>query len=302
MFNEIESKFNTASYRQFVSQRYPNLTKSRPKDSHKSMFGTTCIVGGSKGMLGALQLAASAALYAGSGKVIAAFNQKTLPLALFPTQPELILDTVDSVCQRGHIQSWVVGCGMGQDELAKQILATIWHNECPQLVNDGGLSQLVLDADALHLLADNPKLFSRNKRENLVLTPHPGEAAHLLGTTVGKIQGNRSWAAKEIASRYHCWVVLKGHHTVISSERGFLHVNESGNAGLATAGSGDVLAGTIGGFLAQGIPIQEAVPAAVWLHGVAAELLAQSQRGPIGLTASELISAIRWLRNQLVVS
>ena len=95
-------------------------------------------------------------------------------------------------------------------------------------------------------------------------------------------------------------MILKGHDTLISSARGFLLVNPTGNAGLATAGSGDVLAGVVGSLLAQGIPAEQAVPAAVWLHGAASDILAQLHIGPIGLVASELADAIRWLRNQLV--
>ena len=139
-------------------------------------------------------------------------------------------------------------------------------------------------------------------RNDMVLTPHPGEAAYLLNTTVQQVQSHRDWAARELANRFHCWVVLKGHNTVISSARGFLHTNTTGNTGLATAGSGDVLAGMITSLLAQGIKAAEAVPAAVWLHGAAAELLEQSQVGPIGLLAGELAEMLRWLRNRLTAA
>ncbi|MDO4434326.1 MAG: NAD(P)H-hydrate dehydratase [Alysiella sp.] len=292
MFDNAYPKPNVAPLRQYAQQHYPTLTRRRAVDCHKGQLGTVGVLGGSEGMTGAALLASVAALYAGCGKVIAAFNQTTLPISVYTSQPELILNTAERAVLREDISTWVIGCGLGQDEAAARVLHTVWHSAHPQLV---------LDADAIHLLVEQPKLFPQTKRADLVLTPHPGEAAHLLNTGINQIQNNRSWAAREIASRYRCWVVLKGYETVISSVRGFLHVNKTGNSGLASAGSGDVLAGIIGSLLAQGIVAEEAVPAAVWLHGMAAELLVHTQHGPIGLTASELPTTVRWLRNQLTI-
>ena len=192
---------------------------------------------------------------------------------------------------RTDIDVWLAGCGLGKDEKAAKLVHTVWQS---------GQPCLVLDADALHILVDYPQMFLKNTRNDMVLTPHPGEAAYLLNTTVQQVQSHRDWAARELANRYHCWVVLKGHNTVISSARGFLHTNTTGNTGLATAGSGDVLAGMITSLLAQGIKAAEAVPAAVWLHGAAAELLEQSEVGPIGLLSGELAEMLRWLRNRLI--
>lgn len=279
------------SYKNYAVKQYPSLAKARAADSHKGTFGTVGVVGGVEGMAGAPLLAGSAALYAGCGKVVVGFNQANLPMAVYPAQPELILQTAAQMVKREDISTWLIGCGLGRNEAGARALHAIWNSAHPQVV---------LDADAIHLLVEHPKLFPQTKRADLVLTPHPGEAAHLLDSSINQVQSNRAWAAREIASRYRCWVVLKGHQTVISSARGFLHVNETGNAGLATAGSGDVLAGVIASLLAQGIEAEEAVTAAVWLHGVAAELLSKTQQGPIGLTASELPVVIRWLRNQLV--
>ncbi|XXQ67786.1 NAD(P)H-hydrate dehydratase [Neisseriaceae bacterium B1] len=279
------------SYKTYAVKQYPSLVQPRAEDSHKGTFGTVGIVGGTEGMVGAPLMAGTAALYAGCGKVVVGFNYTNLPLAVYADQPELILQTAAQIIKWEGITSWLLGCGLGRNEAAARALHAVWNSAHPQLV---------LDADALHLLVEHPKLFPQTKRADLVLTPHPGEAAHLLDTSINQVQSNRAWAAREIASRYRCWVVLKGYETVISSARGFLHVNETGNTGLATAGSGDVLAGVITSLLAQGIDAEEAVPAAVWLHGAAAELLTKAQQGPIGLTASELPAMIRWLRNQLM--
>ena len=182
---------------------------------------------------------------------------------------------------------------MHRRSLPARALHAVWNSTHPQLV---------LDADALHLLVNHPKLFPPAKHPDLVLTPHPGEAAHLLDVSTSRVQSNRAWAAREIANRYRAWCILKGHETVISSARGFLHVNKTGNAGLATAGSGDVLSGIVGSLLAQGMAAEEAVPAAVWLHSAASEILAYMQVGPIGLLAGEIAETVRWLRNRLTAN
>ncbi|MCG7657658.1 NAD(P)H-hydrate dehydratase [Wielerella bovis] len=288
MFNTLPP--GITQYAQHAKEFYPSLLKPRAANSHKGTFGMVGVIGGAEGMAGAALLAGSAALYSGCGKVIVGFNQDTLPMPVDSHRPELMLDTAANLVKREDINTWVIGCGLGQTESAARALHALWNSSKPQLV---------LDADAIHLLVDHSKLFPPMKRSDLVLTPHPGEAAYLLNMGINQVQSNRAWAAREIASRYRCWVVLKGHETVVSSARGFLHVNNSGNAGLATAGSGDVLAGIIGSLLAQGIVAEEAVPAAVWLHGAASEILASAQVGPIGLLADEIATAVRWLRNRL---
>lgn len=281
------------SYRIYAQQHYPDLCRPRPVNSHKGTFGTVGVIGGSRGMLGAALLAGTAALYGGCGKVLVGLNQNPNPLPIYEPRPELIIDNAVDILTQHHqaVDTWVIGCGMGKNETATQILKAIWNSSAPQLV---------LDADALPILVEHSELFPHTKRVDLVLTPHPGEAARLLDVSIERIESNRSWAARELASRYRAWVILKGYETVISSARGFLLINPSGNAGLATAGSGDVLAGLVGSLLAQGIPAEQAVPASVWMHGVAAEILVQMQIGPIGLLSGELAETVRWLRNQIV--
>lgn len=284
---------NIAPYRAHAQQYFPSLLNPRPNNSHKGTFGTVGVIGGGDGMAGAALLAGIAALQTGCGKVFIGFNQATPPSAAYAYHPELMLDSAARTVQRDNISTWVVGCGLGQNESAARALHAIWNSNHPQLV---------LDADALHLLVNHPKLFPPAKHPDLVLTPHPGEAAHLLDVSASRVQSNRAWAAREIANRYRAWCILKGHETVISSARGFLHVNKTGNAGLATAGSGDVLSGIVGSLLAQGMAAEEAVPAAVWLHGAASEILAYMQVGPIGLLAGEIAETVRWLRNRLTAN
>ncbi|WP_350440940.1 ADP-dependent NAD(P)H-hydrate dehydratase [Proteus terrae] len=135
--------------------------------------------------------------------------------------------------------------------------------------------------------------------QHCVLTPHPKEASILLNCTLNDIQNNREEAAKEIAKLYHCWAIIKGQNTVVTSPKGELTINTTGNSGLSTAGSGDVLTGVMGSFLAQGLTMSDAVKSAVWIHGMAADILVEKGIGPIGLTASELIDTIRNIRNQI---
>ena len=135
-----------------------------------------------------------------------------------------------------------------------------------------------------------------------ILTPHPSEAARLLGYSTEEIQANREEAALELSEKYFSRIVLKGHQSVIAAPDEELIINQSGNPGLATAGSGDVLSGMIISLLAQGLAADEAVAGGVWLHGAAADLLALNQIGPIGLCSGEIAEAARFLRNLLVAA
>ncbi|CRZ20367.1 NAD(P)H-hydrate dehydratase [Kingella kingae] len=292
MANTTRSNINLAMYQRYAKRHFPSLLMPHLPNTHKGTFGTVGIAGGAVGMAGAPLLAGVAAMFTGCGKTVVAFNQPQLPMPVHAPYPELMLDIAANASKRQDVDVWAVGCGLGRDEAAIQCVQNLWHSDQPRLV---------LDADALHILADYPDKFCKHKHNDLVLTPHPGEAAHLLNITINQVQDYRPWVARELADRYHCWVVLKGHDTIISSARGLLHTNNTGNAGLATAGSGDVLTGIITSLLAQGLPAEEAIPAGVWLHGAASELLEQSQTGPIGLMAGELAEMVRWLRNRLTI-
>jgi hydroxyethylthiazole kinase-like uncharacterized protein yjeF len=249
------------------------------------------VIGGDTGMCGAPILAARMALYGGAGKVHVAFLGEGFP-PYDPPHPELMLhraagfapDTMDALS---------IGCGMGTSERAKNVLADALKLDIPKL----------LDADALNLVAKDDALASAvatrgAKGDPCILTPHPLEAARLLQTDAKSVQADRIAAARQLAARYAAIAVLKGSGTVIASSDGRVCVNPTGNAGLATGGTGDVLGGLIGALLAQKLPAYEAALAGVYLHGLAAQTLTDDGMGPAGLTAGELAPAVRGLINR----
>lgn len=285
----IESKL-LHQWQRHAKLSFPALCQARLAESHKGTYGTVAILGGQAGMSGAIILAGSAALKSGCGKVWLGFKQADIPLAVIANQPELMLNTAEHLLTRQDVTTWVMGCGLGTDSTAQRLLT-----QCLQK----SPSPILLDADALNILAQQPHLITHQQPSCLVLTPHPGEAARLLHCSIAEIQSNRHQAVSRLAEQFAAWVVLKGNHSLIASPSGQIRQNQSGNPGLATAGSGDVLSGIIGSLLAQHIPPEQAVNGGVWLHGLAAEILAFNQIGPIGLCAHEIVAAVRWLRNRL---
>ncbi|WP_332879689.1 NAD(P)H-hydrate dehydratase [Massilia sp. S19_KUP03_FR1] len=258
----------------------------RRQNSHKGEFGDVAIIGGADGMAGAAILAARAALYSGAGRVfVAALDTR---LSLDAMHPEIMFRAAASFALAGR--TLVVGPGMGDG--ARGLLARAIASDSP----------LVLDADALNALAAEPGLQDavRTRTRMAILTPHPLEAARLLGVTAKVVQADRLAAARELAARCGAVVVLKGSGTVIAQPDGRIAINPTGNAGLATGGAGDVLSGLSGTLLAQGWDAWPAALGAVWIHGAAADRLVGQGSGPIGLTAGELPAAIRAVLNSLV--
>jgi NAD(P)H-hydrate epimerase len=254
----------------------PRLPPRRP-DSHKGTFGTVGIVAGSDGMLGAAILAARGALRGGAGLVRA-----YLPAALrapFTVAVPAATTAFRSVDATAGVDALVVGPGLGATAGTRRLLRGILARAgCP----------VVLDADALNVLA--PLRAPLRVRGGCVVTPHPGEAARLLGTTVAAVQADRAAAARLLATRTGQVAVLKGAATLVTDGvRGF--VNDTGNPGLATGGSGDVLAGLLGALLAQGLAPFDAACLAVHAHGAAGDLVAQRLSQP-GLTAEDLPLAL----------
>lgn len=282
------SLFPPASARIGAPDLFSGHLAPRRHASHKGSFGDVAIVGGAAGMAGAPVLAARGALYAGAGRVFVA--------ALDPgpgfdsTQPEIMFR--DAASFKGADCTLVLGPGMGDGAAAVRLLAKALDGAAP----------LVIDADALNLIAASPDLQGHLQRRGApsLLTPHPLEAARLLGVTAAVIQGDRLAAARELAARLNAVVVLKGSGSVIADAAGAVVINPTGNPGLATGGTGDVLAGLCGSLLAQGWPAWEAALGAVWMHGAAADWLVERGVGPVGMTAGELPAAIRAVFNQLV--
>lgn len=262
----------------------------RLRNSHKGLYGDALIVGGSAGMAGAALLAARSALRIGSGRVHVLLLDERAP-AVDLNNLELMLHHGHALAPElsAHASVLAVGPGLGCSDAAAALLrAALAH---PQA--------LVLDADALNLLAVDPALQAalRARSGTAVLTPHPGEAGRLLGTDSAGVQRDRVHAALELARRHGAHVVLKGCGSVVAMPDGRWFINESGNAGMASAGMGDVLTGMVAGLLAQGWPACEALLGAVHLHGAAAQRLALAGIGPVGLSAGETIAAARAVFN-----
>ena len=265
----------------------------RPANSHKGSFGSAGILGGAPGMSGAAFLAGRAALKLGAGRVYLGMLADRFP-PLDTRQPELMVRRAAEVLALEHLTSLAVGPGMGHDREASRALDAALKSRLP----------LVLDADALNLLAGNARLQRALRRRHApaILTPHPAEAARLLGSDTAAVQDDRVAAAEELAKRHNALVVLKGAGSICASPGGVVWINTTGNPGLASAGQGDVLSGMIAAFLAQGLDAADALHLGVFLHGAAADALVERGIGPIGLTAVEVIDAARELLNAWVYS
>ena len=251
--------------------------------SHKGSYGSLAVLGGHEGMVGAPMLSARTGLMTGAGRVYIGFVSHDAP-AWDPVHPELMLRHAENL-DLPAMQAVAIGPGLGTSAASAACLSRALALEH---------TPLVIDADALNLLAAEPALAERVRRRAgpTVLTPHPLEAARLAGCDIAKIQSDRLTAARGLASHFGATVVLKGSGSIVD-DGARAWINTTGNAGLATAGTGDVLTGVIGALLAQGMPATQAALAAVWLHGRAAERCVDTGRGPAGLTASELLPAIR---------
>lgn len=276
----------------------------RAPAEHKGNAGKVLLVGGAPGMAGALLLAGNASLHLGAGWTILEMLDPTSAHAI-SEQAELMirLASFDAKTQIATTKPDVIaiGPGLGYSALAKEWLeASLQHPAVP----------LVIDADALNLIADTPEflelLLSRNQLfpSQSVITPHPGEAAHLLGTNSEAVQADRMQALSELTALTQSIVVLKGQHTLIASPSCPPVRCMQGNPGMASGGMGDVLTGSIAAIAAQGIRHQlalwEATCIAVELHASAADSLVAKQVGPIGLTPSEVIMEMRSILNKLL--
>ncbi len=270
-----------------TKQAIANFPK-RPRDSHKGLFGTVAVIGGANGMIGAALMAARAALKLGAGCVHVGLLADNAPGVDF-LQPELMLHSASEAMQLKGVNVLAVGCGMGHDTAAQKFL----HDAL------ASPSALVLDADALNLLADDANLQGdlRARLHPTVLTPHPGEAARLLACSITEVQADRVAAVRQLAQKFGCSVVLKGADSLCATRDGRLFVNNTGNPGMSAAGMGDVLTGMIAAFIAQGLTADDAMLLAVHLHGAAGDALAE-QQARIGMTATEVTEWARWLLNQ----
>jgi len=230
---------------------------ARARNSHKGQFGHVGIVGGSSGMVGACLIAGRAALLQGAGSVTLGVLDDRI--AVDYGEPRLMFASPEHLAAAVQLNVLAIGPGLGRGARAHILLEAALPAPCP----------LVLDADALNLLADDPELAKQAARRThpTLLTPHPGEAARLLGVSGMEIQANRIEAARTLSRTYHAEIALKGAGTVIAHPDGRYAINTTGGPWLAQAGSGDRLTGMVAALLGQGLAAGDALEAAVWLHG-----------------------------------
>ena len=266
---------------------FQSSLKTRPRNFHKGMAGSLGILGGATGMGGAALLAGRAALKLGAGRVYVGMLDEAL--ALDPAAPELMLRHADDALGQ-DLSALVVGPGLGQSERAETLVGAALASDLP----------CVLDADALNLISESEDLrhACARRRAETVVTPHPAEAARLLAESTTAVQADRVKAARALCENLNANVVLKGNGSILAARDGHWFINTTGNAGMASAGMGDVLAGMLGALLAQGYTGETALVLGTHLHGLAADELAKAGVGPIGMTASEVVDAARRVWNQ----
>jgi ADP-dependent NAD(P)H-hydrate dehydratase / NAD(P)H-hydrate epimerase len=271
---------------------FADQLKARPRNFHKGMAGSLGILGGAGGMTGAALLAGRAALKLGAGRVYVGLLEEGI--AVDPVAPELMLRHPDDALGE-DLDALVAGPGIGQGERAETLVGAALASDLP----------CVLDADALNLISESPDLRQACARRSAdtLLTPHPAEAARLLALSTADVQADRIKAAKALAANLRAHVVLKGAGSVLVARDGHWFINCTGNPGLASAGTGDVLAGILGALLAQGYSGESALVLGVHLHGAAGDALARRGDGPVGISAGELIEPARriwnsWLAGQ----
>ena len=264
------------------------LLAKRTASAHKGDFGHALVVAGSEEKPGAGILASYAALKTGVGLCTAAtsLRNRDLFIAAHPEIMVLPYEKPEELSGKLHEFSCVLaGPGMG-NRLSTLKTVSLLLRESHQ--------PIVLDADALNVLQGQTRLLPSRSSRPLVLTPHPGEFARLTDKTVKEIQADRLTLVREFAMKFGLYLILKGHFTLIATPAGRVWVNQTGNPGMATAGSGDVLSGVIAGMIAQfhpSQPMEIILAAAVFLHGFAGDL-AVRHTGEMGLTASDISSFI----------
>jgi NAD(P)H-hydrate epimerase len=285
VFNDLQADQQLLDGTAFTARRLSiaNLPRlaSRAPASHKGKFGHVLLIGGDRGYGGAILLSAQSALRSGAGMVSLSTRPEHVSSALSRIPEAMVLGTSSANQLMGLLEKvsvLVVGPGLGQAGWGRSLLSAAANAPLPQ----------VWDADALNLLAGGQV----NLPRGCVITPHPGEAARLLGVSTADVQSDRPAAAHALSKKYTAVVVLKGAGSLIAHPDGRLALCHQGHPAMATAGLGDVLAGLLGALLAQGMQPFDAACLAVWLHANAGAQLGKSGRG---LAASDLIPAIRQL-------
>jgi ADP-dependent NAD(P)H-hydrate dehydratase / NAD(P)H-hydrate epimerase len=286
---------------------FAGLPLIRAAEAHKGSYGHVLVVAGSVGKSGAAVMAGYTAMRAGAGLVTLAIPEPVLPIVA-AAHPEYMTEPLPATAEGSVAMAAIrsgkfaevlkgmtvlaVGPGMGQHpETQDFIRGVVTETELP----------MVLDADGLNAFAGRGDLFRGKKTKALVITPHPGEMARLLGSTIAEVQKDRVKTATEAAKKWNAVVLLKGYHTIVASPDGQVFVNTTGNPGLAKGGSGDVLTGLLAGLVAQfgSKDLARVVALGAYLHGLAADLLAE-QSDNSGILAGEVTQAIPFARQKLL--
>jgi NAD(P)H-hydrate epimerase len=273
-----------SSMRQLIAPRNP--------DTHKGDYGRVLIVAVSRGKTGAAHLAAIGALRSGAGLVTVATPSGCLPIvasmapeymteAIDENPDGLDADGVDDLLESAR-DVLALGPGLGQAPGTRAFIHALV---------DRATLPLVIDADGLNAFAGEPDRLAGREGRDVIITPHPGEMARLVGMSIEDVQGNRLEVARTFASTHHVYVVLKGHRTLIATPDGAVFINPTGNPGMASGGTGDVLSGMLAAWLAQLLDAEAACKLAVYLHGMAGDL-AEADEGEIGMTAGDLAGHI----------
>lgn len=266
----------------------------RPDDANKGTLGSLLCICGCYGMAGAAIMAGKAALRCGLGLLKTALPKSIYPIAagaifesvFFPLEEtpdgKISKSNIDFLlCEAEKSSAVLIGCGLSVCDNTEELINSFMEN-CTK--------PLVLDADALNCVAKNTDILKKAKAP-IIITPHPGEMARLIKSTPKAINENRAEIAADFAKEYGVVTVLKGAGTIISAPDGKILINRTGNSGMATGGSGDVLAGMTGSLLAQGANVFDAASAAVYLHGLSGDLAAE-KLGKISMLPTDLIGEI----------
>jgi NAD(P)H-hydrate epimerase len=285
--------------------RLPAQLLHRRVNAHKRDFGHIFILAGSAKFSGAAVLCSEAAMLSGAGLVTLGIP-KILNTAIIKIKPKEVMtlslpqtrDVTLSLAGFKKIKEFIknidvliIGPGLTQNKSTQGLVRKlILKIDKPTVIDADGLNALVGHLNILR--TTNPAWpAGRHEPRTTILTPHPGEMARLLGISIKEVQGNREYIAKKFARDYKVTVVLKGYRTVTADYKDNLYINRTGNPGMATAGSGDVLTGMIGAFLGQGLNAFEAVKYAVYLHGLAGDIAA-AEKTQLGMIASDIIEKI----------
>ncbi len=281
---------------ELITDDWAGITLPRRRlNSNKGTFGRVMVVAGSSNYIGAAYLACSSALRVGAGLVTLATASSLTPIiasrlaeATYLPLPEIepCIVSVEAAKivrhESGQYNVLLIGCGLGQNPATAKFVSGLFGKK--------GLPTLVIDADALNIISKLPKWWERLP-DNVILTPHPGEMSRLCGLSVEQIQADRMGVAMKFAAEWQKIIVLKGAYTVIAAPDGRCRISPFANPGLASAGTGDVLAGVIAGLAAQGLTLFDAASLGVFLHGKAGEKI-KDEMGDAGMIASDLLPAL----------